>query len=71
MNELEESGGILILELDMITFAGLGAILLILGTWIVRKYKIFWKYSIPGPVIGGFGFAILMWIVYEFGLFEI
>ncbi|MBO1003196.1 sodium:glutamate symporter [Pseudogracilibacillus auburnensis] len=55
----------------MITFAGLGAILLILGTWIVRKYKIFWKYSIPGPVIGGFGFAILMWIVYEFGLFEI
>lgn len=71
MNEFEESGGILILELDMITFAGLGAILLILGTWIVRKYKIFWKYSIPGPVIGGFGFAILMWIVYEFGLFEI
>ncbi|WP_207519741.1 sodium/glutamate symporter [Pseudogracilibacillus auburnensis] len=68
---MEESGGILILELDMITFAGLGAILLILGTWIVRKYKIFWKYSIPGPVIGGFGFAILMWIVYEFGLFEI
>lgn len=68
---MEDSSGMFILELDMITFAGLGAMLLMLGTWLVNKYKIFWKYSIPSPVIGGFGFAILMWIVFEMGLFEI
>lgn len=71
MNEIKEAGGMFILELDMITFAGLGALLLIFGSWLANKYKIFWKYSIPSPVIGGFGFAILMWIVYELGLFVI
>lgn len=71
MNGLEESGGMLILEVDMITFAAMGAILLMIGKWVVNRYEIFWKYTIPSPVIGGFGFAILMWIVYELGLFEI
>ncbi|KXH87545.1 sodium:glutamate symporter [Sporosarcina sp. HYO08] len=61
----------LVLQMDMITFAAIGAVLLILGTWIVNKYKVFWKYSIPGPVVGGFGFSLLMWGVYELGLFEL
>src|SRR5690625_4256298 len=68
---LEEVSGMLVIELDMITFAALGAILLIIGKWVVNRYKIFWKLSIPSPVIGGFGFAIIMWIVYELGLFTI
>lgn len=61
----------LVIELDMITFAALGAILLLIGNWIVKKYKVFWKFSIPSPVVSGFGFAIIMWIVYELGLFRI
>jgi len=69
--KLEETSGMLVIELDMITFAALGAILLLIGKWVVDRYKIFWKFSIPSPVIGGFGFAILMWIVYELGLFTI
>ena len=70
---VKESGGeeMLTIELDMITFAGLGVILLMLGTWIVNKYKVFWKYSIPSAVIGGFGFSIFMWFAYEIGWFEI
>lgn len=55
----------------MITFPALGAILLILGTWIVRKVNFLHKYSIPSPVIGGFGFAILMLIGRETGLVQI
>lgn len=52
----------------MITFAGLGALLLIVGNWISKKYKFFWKFSIPAPVIGGFGFAIIMWVLKETNL---
>jgi ESS family glutamate:Na+ symporter len=56
------------LNLDLISFAGLGALLLMLGNWVRDKYKIFWKFSIPAPVIGGFGFAILMLILKETNL---
>lgn len=62
---------ILEIKLDMITFAGLGGMLLLLGNWLVKKYKILWRYSIPSPVIGGFGFAIIMWFLYELDLVEI
>lgn len=60
-----------IFKLDMITFAAMGAILLLFGKWAVNKYKFLWRYSIPSPVVGGFGFAIVMWIVYELGLLEL
>ncbi|WP_216635635.1 sodium/glutamate symporter [Sporosarcina sp. HYO08] len=71
MTTTKDVNGMLVLQMDMITFAAIGAVLLILGTWIVNKYKVFWKYSIPGPVVGGFGFSLLMWGVYELGLFEL
>lgn len=58
-------------KLDMITFAALGAVLLLLGKWAVKRYRFLWQYSIPAPVVGGFGFAIVMWIVYELGLLEL
>ncbi|PID14480.1 sodium/glutamate symporter [Sporosarcina sp. P34] len=70
MSSSRSENGMLILDVDMITFTAIGAVLLILGTWIVRRYEILWKYSIPGPVIGGFGFSLLMWVAYELGLFE-
>ncbi|MGJ0284835.1 sodium/glutamate symporter [Staphylococcus ureilyticus] len=50
------------------TFAALGAILLIFGDWMRKKYKFLWKWSIPSPVIGGFSFAILMLILKETNL---
>lgn len=58
------------LELDMITFAGLGALMLMLGTWVRNKYKVFWKLAIPAPVISGFGFAIIMLLLKELNLLE-
>ncbi|MFD2211394.1 sodium/glutamate symporter [Virgibacillus halophilus] len=54
--------------MDIITFAGLGALLLMIGAWIRNKYKFFWKYSILAPVIGGFGFAVLMLVLKEMNL---
>ncbi|PIC72874.1 sodium/glutamate symporter [Sporosarcina sp. P17b] len=70
MSSSRSENGMLILDVDMITFTAIGAVLLILGTWIVKRYEFLWKYSIPGPVIGGFGFSLLMWGAYELGLFE-
>lgn len=58
-------------KLDMITFAALGALLLLFGKWAVRKYAFLWRYSIPSPVVGGFGFSIVMWIAYELGILEL
>lgn len=58
-------------KLDMITFAALGALLLLFGKWAVQRYRFLWRYSIPSPVVGGFGFSILMWICYELGWFEL
>ncbi|MES3714431.1 sodium/glutamate symporter [Staphylococcus ureilyticus] len=56
------------LNIGIITFAALGAILLIFGDWMRKKYKFLWKWSIPSPVIGGFSFAILMLILKETNL---
>ncbi|GAA0610157.1 sodium/glutamate symporter [Virgibacillus siamensis] len=42
--------------------------LLMLGNWVRNKYNFFWKFSIPAPVIGGFGFAIVMLILREANL---
>ncbi|GGK05818.1 glutamate/sodium ion symporter GltS [Lentibacillus kapialis] len=39
-----------------------------LGNWARDKYQFFWKFSIPAPVIGGFGFAIIMLILRETNL---
>lgn len=62
---------ILEIRLDMISFAALGGILLLLGNWSVKKYKFLWKYSIPSPVIGGFSFAIIAWMLYELNILEL
>lgn len=58
------------INLDMITFAGLGALLLMLGTWIRNKFKFLWKFSIPAPVVGGFGFAIIMFVLKEMNIVQ-
>lgn len=54
-----------ILELNLLTSTALGAILLIIGTWLSKKVSVFRNYCIPAPVIGGFGFAIVAWILHE------
>lgn len=57
--------GMIDLELDIITFTALAILLLLLGNYLVSKLRFLQKYSIPSPVIGGFGFALLSWLAYE------
>jgi len=64
----ERRKNILTFNIDIITFAGLGALLLMFGDWVIKRYEFFWKYSIPSPVIGGFSFAVLMLILKETNL---
>lgn len=58
-------------HLDIISFTALAIILLLIGNYLVSRIKFLQRYSIPSPVIGGFGFAILAWIAYELNLFTV
>ena len=60
-----QDGGI---ELNLITSTALGALLLVLGMLGRKKIGFFEKYCIPAPVIGGFGFALLTWVLFEVNL---
>ena len=59
------------LELDMIQAIGLAVILLIIGRFLRKKIGFFEKYCIPAPVIGGFLFAIVAFILKQSNVLEI
>lgn len=59
------------LELDMIQAIGLAVILLIIGRFLRKKIGFFEKYCIPAPVIGGFLFAIIAFILKQSNIMEI
>ena len=59
------------LELDMIQAIGLAVILLIIGRFLRKKIRFFEKYCIPAPVIGGFLFAIIAFILKQSNIMEI
>ena len=59
------------LELDMIQAIGLAVILLIIGRFLRNKIGFFEKYCIPAPVIGGFLFAIIAFILKQVNIMEI
>lgn len=50
-------------EMNMIETIGLSVILLIIGRTLRKKINFFEKYCIPSPVIGGFLFSILTFIL--------
>ena len=54
--------GILTFKLDMVATAALALLLLMLGYYLKKKIKFFEEYCFPVPVIGGFAFAIFIWI---------
>lgn len=47
------------IKLDMVQTIGLSVVLLIIGQYLKHYVKIFQKYCIPSPVIGGFLFAAI------------
>ncbi len=59
------------LELNMFQTCALGAIVFIIGSWLVKKIAVFRQYCIPAPVVGGLLFAILHLILRQAGILEI
>lgn len=61
--EFEIIDGIKTINLDMIATVSLGSLLLLFGNFLKRKIKLLEKFCIPGPVIGGLLFAIIIFIL--------
>ena len=59
------------MKFDMIQTIGLSVILLLIGMKLRKKVKFFEKYCIPSPVIGGFLFSIISFILRQTGIVEI
>ena len=59
------------LKMDMIQTIGLSVILLIIGMRLRTKIKFFEKYCIPSPVIGGFLFSIIAFILRQTNIITI
>ena len=61
--EFEIIDGIKTINLDMIATVALGSLLFLFGNFLKRKIKLLEKFCIPGPVIGGLLFAIIIFIL--------
>ena len=59
------------IDMDMIQTIGLAVILLLIGIKLRKKVNFFEKYCIPAPVIGGFLFSILVFILRQTNMAEI
>nr|WP_300310582.1 sodium/glutamate symporter [Halomonas sp.] len=59
------------LHLDAVTTTALALLLLMLGGWLKRRLNWLEHFCVPTPVIGGFGFALLAWLLRDLGLVEI
>ncbi|QEM82325.2 sodium/glutamate symporter [Halomonas binhaiensis] len=59
------------LHLDAVTTTALALLLLMLGAWLKRRLNWLEHFCVPTPVIGGFGFALLAWLLRDLGLVEI
>lgn len=58
-------------ELDLVSSVALTLVLLLGGNWAARNWKIFSRFAIPGPVVGGFLFALVVLILRESFDFEL
>ena len=59
------------IDMDMIQTIGLAVILLLIGIKLRKKVNFFEKYCIPAPVIGGFLFSIIVFILRQINVAEI
>ncbi|QCB28204.1 sodium/glutamate symporter [Corynebacterium endometrii] len=58
-------------ELDLVSSIALTLILMLLGAWAAANLKIFSRFAIPGPVVGGFLFALVVLLLRETGVVEL
>lgn len=61
----------MILQMDMVQSMALGVIVLLIGSYLVRKIDFLERFCIPAPVVGGVLFAILALILHQTGTMDI
>ena len=59
------------INMDMIQTIGLAVVLLLIGIRLRKKINFFEKYCIPAPVIGGFLFSIIVFILRQTNIAQI
>jgi len=57
-------------QLDMLQTGAAGAIIYVIGRFLVNRFSIFKKYCIPVPVVGGLLFALIHLCLYQAGILE-
>lgn len=68
--EISLIDGVRTLSLDLIATVTLSVLVLLFGNFAKRKISIFDRFCIPAPVIGGFSFAIIAFILKSIGILE-
>ncbi|MEG0873346.1 sodium/glutamate symporter [Clostridium sp.] len=63
--------GMLTINLDMIQSIAFTTVVLLLGSFIKDKVNIFKKYCVPAPVVGGFSFAIIAFVLRQTNILAI
>lgn len=63
MFEFSSELGMMMLNLDMIQSISFTTVVFLIGSFIKNKVNLFNKYCIPAPVVGGFSFAIISFIL--------
>ncbi len=61
----------MVLQMDMVQSMALGVIVLLIGSYLVRKIDFLGRFCIPAPVVGGTLFAILALILHQTGTLDI
>lgn len=61
----------MILQMDMVQSMGLGVVVLLIGSYLVRKIDFLERFCIPAPVVGGTLFALLALILHQTGTMDI
>jgi len=68
MMSFEVVNNILQLKFDFLATTTIAVLLLLLGIWLRKVVPALTKFCIPAPVIGGFAFSILAWLLRETGM---
>lgn len=71
MFEFSKELGMMTMNLDMVQSLTFTTIVLLIGSFIKSKVSILQKYCIPAPVVGGFSFAIISFVLRQTGVIAI
>lgn len=71
MIEFSKELGMFEMRLDMIQTIAFTTVVLIIGSFIKSRVSILKKYCIPAPVVGGFSFAIISFLLRQFNMIAI